>query len=263
MPPADEHRPPLPTDLEVATELGQRLVAAGLGRVRRVVMIGSRARGDPRPDSDLDLVVLIEIPLADRRWGATEFLAERMRLQREVGAPPIPTDLSVRTTDRFEEARRVIGGVEHLVDLEGINVFHERMKRAPFARCSADQVRRELTYGWVRHAGETLSKAVWVEKRDAARDARPLVLTLDNRAAHNAILRGLNSLLVWHQILGFKADGAAGLLAKLQTVDERMAGSLYTTMQTGIMSLSVAHSVLQIVREFLIEDPGMRPLLLK
>jgi predicted nucleotidyltransferase len=51
---------PATDDVRKASELARRIVAAGRGRVRRVVMIGSRARGTPAKTSDLDLVVIVE-----------------------------------------------------------------------------------------------------------------------------------------------------------------------------------------------------------
>lgn len=47
-------------DRRIAGELKERLLAAGGGHVRRIVVFGSRARGDAEPDSDLDLAVLVD-----------------------------------------------------------------------------------------------------------------------------------------------------------------------------------------------------------
>ena len=50
----------LHTDLGLARELAKRILTADRPRVRRIILFGSRARGDARPDSDLDLLVVID-----------------------------------------------------------------------------------------------------------------------------------------------------------------------------------------------------------
>lgn len=51
------------TEQEVRTEARQRLAAAFGPRLQGVLLFGSRARGDSRPDSDLDLMVLLAGPI--------------------------------------------------------------------------------------------------------------------------------------------------------------------------------------------------------
>jgi predicted nucleotidyltransferase len=64
----------VPLDQVVAPDAAARLLAfraevmrALPGAVRDVVLFGSRARGDARPDSDYDVAVLLEGNLADER----------------------------------------------------------------------------------------------------------------------------------------------------------------------------------------------------
>ena len=47
-------------DKELIEELKQRLPADILKHIRRMIMYGSRARGDATEDSDLDLVALVD-----------------------------------------------------------------------------------------------------------------------------------------------------------------------------------------------------------
>lgn len=56
----------MPSDFSLAQEYKRRVVQAFDGRVAKVVLYGSRARGDARPDSDWDIAVfLIGEPTSD------------------------------------------------------------------------------------------------------------------------------------------------------------------------------------------------------
>lgn len=44
----------------MAQELKERLLAAAGPHIRRIIVFGSRARGDAEPDSDLDVAVLVD-----------------------------------------------------------------------------------------------------------------------------------------------------------------------------------------------------------
>src|SRR4051794_8887497 len=85
-------------DMEHAKLFAHQLVSAGAGRVRRVVLIGSRARGDARRDSDFDLAVIVEVSPEGRMWGPDDVAAERRRLQQVVGRR---ADVLLTTTDQY------------------------------------------------------------------------------------------------------------------------------------------------------------------
>ena len=78
-------------------------------RLERVVLFGSRARGDARPDSDYDVAVFLTA-LPDR-WTELDRLADlRVRFLDESGAffdaKPYPTAAYLDTTPLMHEIRR-------------------------------------------------------------------------------------------------------------------------------------------------------------
>lgn len=250
---------PIPGDRATATQLAQQIVAAGLGRVRRVVMIGSRARGTPHPASDLDLVVLVEVPRGSPAWGPAENLAERDRIQRAVGVPPVTTDLSVRTTDHYHEARQVIGGVEHLVDVEGVDVYSHPLTHPPTIRRTPARVRQQHTGTWITHAATVLEEAA-SGARDGfgATDGRAASLA---SAAHASVMRAVTALLVSHQLHSSKRDGIPAMLTQLAAVDEETADELERVLKRAVPPLQRACAVLRIVVLRLGRDPGVTPYL--
>lgn len=246
--------PPKPEDLRVATELAGRIAAAGRGRVRRVVMVGSRALGTARPDSDLDLVVLVELARGTPPWGPKEFRAERDRLRREVGAPPVRTDLWVRTVDRFEEARRVVGGVEWLLETEGVEVYRRPLDRPPTVRRTPDQIRRENVSAWIEHALLALDGATARENAAALGSGGAIVEA--RWAARAAVERAVNALLVSHQVRAEKAGGVAEMLRCLEAVEPAAATELRSLRAEGADSALEAHGVLAAVVRRLSADPA-------
>jgi predicted nucleotidyltransferase len=247
--------PPAENDLRIARAFAKRVVIAGRGRVRRVVLVGSRALGTARADSDLDVVVLVETAESVRPWGTPECAAERDRLQREVGAPPLPTDLWVRTTDQYQEARGVFGSVEAMVDTEGIDLYAEPFQRAPRVRRTPAQVRREYTVGWVTHALRALEEAY---ARQASMADRPGVAALPpDLPAHACIVRSLLALLFARQIRSERGDGVDALLARYSAVDEATAHAVRADYCSDGELVSKAHAVLTRVVGQLARDPAL------
>ncbi len=87
------------TDETLIAEAGRRLADAAPNA--RVILFGSRARGEAKPDSDLDLLV-IEPQLSGRR-------AEFVRLREALGAIGVPVDLIVVSAEHVEEWGAVKG----------------------------------------------------------------------------------------------------------------------------------------------------------
>src|ERR1044072_2495851 len=87
------------TDETLIAEAARRLAAAGPDAT--VILFGSRARGEGRSDSDLDLLV-IEPNLKNRR-------AEFVRLPEALGDLGVPIDLVVLGADYANQRARIRG----------------------------------------------------------------------------------------------------------------------------------------------------------
>lgn len=88
-----------PTERSLYDEIVRRIVA--VADLERIVLFGSRARGDHRPDSDVDLFVELESPLRP---------AERKRLIRSAFGPRTRAmDVFVYTPQEVARFRGVNG----------------------------------------------------------------------------------------------------------------------------------------------------------
>lgn len=83
----------------------------------KIILFGSRARGDASPDSDIDLLVLFS-EVADPNHLAAELYAALMDFPR-------PMDIVVSTTSRFARYRNVVNTVYWPASREG-KVLYER-----------------------------------------------------------------------------------------------------------------------------------------
>lgn len=103
-----------PTD-DVLDALTQCIVAQG--SIDRVVLFGSRARGDHREDSDYDLLVVVDDQPAMRR-------EREKQLRAALGDDAPPLDLIVYSRAAFEDQRTDVGTLAYMADAEG-RVLHE------------------------------------------------------------------------------------------------------------------------------------------
>lgn len=97
--------------LELSTAL-QRVrpsLAAAFGNRRRdVILHGSRARGDHRPDSDVNILVLLDGPIAlERDVPATVAALYPLRLELDVPIHASPADARAFAAQEYELHRRV------------------------------------------------------------------------------------------------------------------------------------------------------------
>lgn len=87
----------------------------GVFDVRRIVLFGSRARGDAQPDSDYDVLVLVE--------SEVPFVARQAAARRAVGRVGAPLDLLVYTPAEARCAEAIPGTALYWAAIEGREVY--------------------------------------------------------------------------------------------------------------------------------------------
>jgi predicted nucleotidyltransferase len=85
----------------------------------RIILFGSRARGDARPDSDVDLLVVMPVE-GSRREKALD-IRDTLRDIR------LPMDIVVTTPESFRWRQRVVGTIEWPAVHEG-KILHARRR---------------------------------------------------------------------------------------------------------------------------------------
>jgi predicted nucleotidyltransferase len=103
-------------DLTIARRVAEAILGADGARIRRIILFGSRARGDAKPDSDLDLLVVT------REATPAEQRAYRQSLYRICRGFGLPVEPHVMTEETFEETRAVIGGLAYPAWTEGVTL---------------------------------------------------------------------------------------------------------------------------------------------
>lgn len=83
----------------------------------QIVLFGSRARGDARPDSDVDLLVVVRGPVRKRELATL--------IYRALAGMGRPKDIIVVTTDEVERYRDVPGTIVYPALREG-QLLYER-----------------------------------------------------------------------------------------------------------------------------------------
>ena len=84
----------------------------------RIILFGSAARGDAGPDSDVDLLVVMQVE-GSRREKAVE-------IGVAVNDIPVPKDIVVTTPEDFEWRKEIVGTIERPAVREGRLVYARR-----------------------------------------------------------------------------------------------------------------------------------------
>lgn len=100
-----------------------RMVLAIVDAVQpeRIILFGSRARGEAREDSDVDLLVIESEPFGPARSRFNEIA----RLEHAMGSIPLATDILVYTSEEVEQLKSSANHVVARALREG-KVLHAR-----------------------------------------------------------------------------------------------------------------------------------------
>ena len=94
----------------------ERLLASEGGRIDLILLHGSRATVTARPDSDYDVLVVVDGPVED--WAR-----ECTRLSELYTDLPYAVDVQVMGREDFELERHVVGSLAHPATREGIALY--------------------------------------------------------------------------------------------------------------------------------------------
>jgi predicted nucleotidyltransferase len=102
-----------------------RDAAVRLMNPERIILFGSAARDQPAPDSDLDILIVLETDLPFAKRG--------IQLRLALADLRVPMDIIVLTPAEFEKYRDVPGMLQHIACATG-KVIYEREVTAKASR---------------------------------------------------------------------------------------------------------------------------------
>jgi len=82
--------------------------------VTRIILFGSRARGDFDETSDWDVLVVI-----DRELAFPEKHSLITKIQRELAQEKIPNDIIIKSENQFREMKDLPGNISYYANSEG------------------------------------------------------------------------------------------------------------------------------------------------
>jgi predicted nucleotidyltransferase len=109
--------PPTPAEVEETIQEMVRRIVEGF-HPEKIILFGSRARGNAGPDSDVDLLVVM-----NTESGRQSDIEIRIALD----AIGIPKDIIVITPDEFERRKNIVGSIAYPAHHEG-RVLYDRSR---------------------------------------------------------------------------------------------------------------------------------------
>jgi predicted nucleotidyltransferase len=86
-------------------------------KVKKIMLFGSRARGNPREDSDWDFFVIVDKKLGfNEKWDIID------EIKIKLAKLKIPNDVILKSEDEVEESKDDIGRITYYALKEGIEL---------------------------------------------------------------------------------------------------------------------------------------------
>lgn len=84
-------------------------------RIDKIILFGSRARGDFKEDSDWDFLVVVDKNLSfHEKWDIID------EIKKKLAKDFIPNDIIIKSSQEIEEEREDVGKITHEILREGI-----------------------------------------------------------------------------------------------------------------------------------------------
>jgi predicted nucleotidyltransferase len=100
--------------MEKAVEvIKEEIESKGL-KVIKIILFGSRARGNAKEDSDWDFLVVVDKKLSfNQKWDII------INIKRELAKLKIPNDIIINSIEEFEERKNNVGYITYYAVREG------------------------------------------------------------------------------------------------------------------------------------------------
>lgn len=198
---------------EILREIAVRIT--GAVRPWRIVLFGSRARGDPKDDSDYDIFIEVEADRAALKEVDTQ-------IRQLFSGSGWPLDFKVRARGEIERRRDDPGTIEWDVARDGQVLYAD--PAAPSIRVSSDRVREpspeppESVHEWLESAERDLRHCH--DLRDTGRDYSPEICWL----SHQTTEKHMKALLVARRIRPPRTHDLSELLLALRGAGFELPG---------------------------------------